>query len=53
MAKLREIEPKVLALAQSLGTPPTLAGLEIQKQGELARGPRDLVVGLGRSTTRA
>jgi ABC-type branched-subunit amino acid transport system substrate-binding protein len=39
VAKLREIEPNVLALAQSLGTPPTLAGLEIQKQGEVVAAP--------------
>jgi ABC-type branched-subunit amino acid transport system substrate-binding protein len=39
VAKLREIEPNVLALAQTLGTPPTLAGLEIQKQGELVAAP--------------
>jgi ABC-type branched-subunit amino acid transport system substrate-binding protein len=39
VAKLREIEPEVLALAQSLGTPPTLAGLEIQKQEELVAAP--------------
>jgi ABC-type branched-subunit amino acid transport system substrate-binding protein len=39
VAKLREIEPDVLALAQTLGTPPTLAGLEIQKQGELVAAP--------------
>ena len=29
VAKLREIEPDMLALAQSLGTPPTLAALEV------------------------
>jgi ABC-type branched-subunit amino acid transport system substrate-binding protein len=39
VAKLREIEPNVLALAQTLGTPPTLAGLEIQKQGEIVAAP--------------
>ena len=39
VAKLREIEPNVLALAQSLGTPPTLAGLELQKQGEMVAAP--------------
>jgi ABC-type branched-subunit amino acid transport system substrate-binding protein len=39
VAKLREIEPNVLALAQTLGTPPTLAGLEIQKQGEVVAAP--------------
>jgi ABC-type branched-subunit amino acid transport system substrate-binding protein len=39
VAKLREIEPDVLALAQSLGTPPTLAGLEIQKQGDVVAAP--------------
>jgi ABC-type branched-subunit amino acid transport system substrate-binding protein len=39
VAKLREIEPEVLALAQSLGTPPTLAGLEIQKQEEIVAAP--------------
>jgi ABC-type branched-subunit amino acid transport system substrate-binding protein len=39
VAKLREIEPNVLALAQSLGTPPTLAGLEIQQQEEIVAAP--------------
>ena len=39
VAKLREIEPNVLALAQSLGTPPTLAGLELQKQEEIVAAP--------------
>jgi ABC-type branched-subunit amino acid transport system substrate-binding protein len=39
VAKLREIEPNVVALAQSLGTPPTLAGLEIQQQGEIVAAP--------------
>jgi ABC-type branched-subunit amino acid transport system substrate-binding protein len=39
VAKLREIEPNVLAIAQTLGTPTTLAGLEIQKQGEIVAAP--------------
>jgi ABC-type branched-subunit amino acid transport system substrate-binding protein len=39
VAKLREIEPNVLALAQTLGTPPTLAGLEIQKGDDLIAAP--------------
>jgi ABC-type branched-subunit amino acid transport system substrate-binding protein len=47
VAKLREIEPEVLALAQSLGTPPTLAGLEIQKQGELLAAPASWWSGWG------
>ena len=39
VAKLREIEPHILALAQSLGTATTLAGLEIQKNQNLVAGP--------------
>jgi ABC-type branched-subunit amino acid transport system substrate-binding protein len=39
VAKLREIEPNVLALAQTLGTSPTLAGLEIQKGDDLIAAP--------------
>lgn len=35
VAKLREIEPHVLALAQSFGTPTTLAGLDIMKRANL------------------
>jgi ABC-type branched-subunit amino acid transport system substrate-binding protein len=39
VAKLREIEPHILAIIQSLGTAPTLAGLEIQKNQSLVSGP--------------
>jgi len=39
VAKLREIEPKILALAQSLGTPMTLAGLPLMKRGDLVAVP--------------
>ncbi len=39
VAKLREIEPKVLALAQSLGTPMTLAALPLMKQNDLVAAP--------------
>lgn len=39
VAKLREIEPDIVALAQSLGTPPTLAGLELQDQNDLVASP--------------
>ena len=39
VAKLREIEPDVLALNQSLGTAPTLAGLEIQKSNDIVASP--------------
>ena len=39
VAKLREIEPDILALAQSLGTPPTLAGLDLQDQNDLVASP--------------
>ena len=39
VARLREIEPDVLALAQSLGTPPTLAALDIMKEQDLVANP--------------
>jgi ABC-type branched-subunit amino acid transport system substrate-binding protein len=39
VAKLREIEPNVLALAQSLGTPMTLAALPLMKQNDLVAAP--------------
>jgi ABC-type branched-subunit amino acid transport system substrate-binding protein len=39
VAKLREIEPDVLALAQSLGTPTTLAALDIMKDQDLVASP--------------
>lgn len=39
VAKLREIEPKVLALAQSLGTPPTIAGKDIMEDKDLIAAP--------------
>ena len=39
VAKLREIAPHILALAQSLGTPTTLAGLDIMKQNDLVASP--------------
>jgi ABC-type branched-subunit amino acid transport system substrate-binding protein len=39
VAKLREIEPDVLALNQSLGTAPTLAGLEVQKRNSIVASP--------------
>lgn len=39
VAKVREIEPKVLALAQSLGTPMTLAALPLYKQANLVAAP--------------
>ena len=35
VAKYREIEPKILALAQTLGTPPTLAGLPLYKEADM------------------
>ena len=48
VAKLREIEPDVLALAQSLGTPPTLAALDIMKdQDYFEARPGHLVVRVG------
>ena len=46
VAKLREIEPNVLALAQSLGTPPTLAGPRAPEAGRGRGRSRELVVGL-------
>lgn len=39
VAKLREIEPNVLALAQTLGTPTTLAALPIMKRESLVAIP--------------
>jgi ABC-type branched-subunit amino acid transport system substrate-binding protein len=39
VAKLREIEPEILALAQSLGTTPTLAGLPIMDENDLVAVP--------------
>ena len=39
VAKFREIEPKVLALAQSLGTPPTLATLPLFKDSDVVAAP--------------
>jgi ABC-type branched-subunit amino acid transport system substrate-binding protein len=39
VAKFREIEPKVLALAQSLGTPPTLATLPLFKDNDVVAAP--------------
>ncbi|MGH2805682.1 MAG: ABC transporter substrate-binding protein [Actinomycetota bacterium] len=37
--KYQQIEPDILALAQTLGTPPTLAGLELYKQDEVVGAP--------------
>jgi ABC-type branched-subunit amino acid transport system substrate-binding protein len=39
VAKYREIEPNILALAQTLGTPPTLAGLPLYKESDLIAAP--------------
>ena len=39
VAKYREIEPKILALAQTLGTPPTLAGLPLYKESDIIAAP--------------
>jgi ABC-type branched-subunit amino acid transport system substrate-binding protein len=39
VARLREIEPDVLALAQSLGTPMTIAALPIMDQNDLVASP--------------
>jgi ABC-type branched-subunit amino acid transport system substrate-binding protein len=39
VAKVRQIEPRVLALGQSLGTPMTLAALPIQEQSDLVAAP--------------
>lgn len=39
VAKLREIEPDVAALAQSLGTPPTLAALDVMKENDIVASP--------------
>lgn len=37
--KYQEIQPEVLALAQSLGTPPTLAALEFYKEDDIVAAP--------------
>jgi ABC-type branched-subunit amino acid transport system substrate-binding protein len=37
--KYQEIQPEVLALAQTLGTPPTLAALEFYKEDEVVGAP--------------
>jgi len=37
--KYQQIEPDVLALAQTLGTPPTLAALDLYKQGDVVGAP--------------
>jgi ABC-type branched-subunit amino acid transport system substrate-binding protein len=37
--KYQEIEPEILALAQTLGTPPTLAALEFYKEDEMVGAP--------------
>ena len=39
VAKYREIEPKILALGQTLGTPPTLAGLPLYKEADIIAAP--------------
>lgn len=39
VAKLRQIEPHILALGQSLGTATTLAGLDIMKRDDLIASP--------------
>lgn len=39
VAKYRQIEPKVLALAQSLGTPMTLAALDLYKRDNMVAAP--------------
>src|SRR5918994_1917804 len=39
VAKYREIEPKILALGQTLGTPPTLAGLPLYKEANVIAAP--------------
>jgi ABC-type branched-subunit amino acid transport system substrate-binding protein len=39
VAKFREIEPNVLALAQTLGTPTTLAALDLYKDAEVIGAP--------------
>ena len=39
VAKFREITPKVLALAQTLGTPPTLAALPLMKESNIVGAP--------------
>jgi len=39
VAKFREIEPKILALGQTLGTPPTLAGLPLYKEADIVAAP--------------
>ena len=37
--KYQEIEPEILALAQTLGTPPTLAALEFYKEDDIVGAP--------------
>ncbi|MGH2753717.1 MAG: ABC transporter substrate-binding protein, partial [Actinomycetota bacterium] len=37
--KYQQIEPDILALAQTLGTPPTLAGLDLYKQNDVVGAP--------------
>lgn len=37
--KYQEIQPEILALAQTLGTPPTLAALEFYKEDEVVGAP--------------
>jgi ABC-type branched-subunit amino acid transport system substrate-binding protein len=37
--KYQQIEPEILALAQTLGTPPTLAALDLYKQGDVVGAP--------------
>jgi ABC-type branched-subunit amino acid transport system substrate-binding protein len=39
VAKYREIEPKVLAMAQTLGTPPTIATLPLFKEADVVAAP--------------
>jgi ABC-type branched-subunit amino acid transport system substrate-binding protein len=39
VAKVRQIEPSVLALAQSLGTPMTIAALPLYKQSDVVTAP--------------
>ncbi len=39
VAKYREIEPNILALAQSLGTPTTLAAIDLYVQDEMVAAP--------------
>jgi ABC-type branched-subunit amino acid transport system substrate-binding protein len=39
VAKFREIEPKILAMAQTLGTPPTIATLPLFKENDVVGAP--------------